>query len=116
IYAIISEMTPLAGDSSPSSMARWFDLNMQFHTALLMPADCPHHLKALDHSRNLIESYIRTEARLTGGLDQAQEEHTLLARAFVLGEVDDFVTLTRQHSEHTRDRLLSRLPVQNQET
>lgn len=116
IYAIISDMTPLASDSSPSSMAGWFDLNMQLHTALLLPADCPHHLKALDHSRNLIESYIRMEARLTGGLDQAQEEHTLLARAFVLGEVDNFVNLTRQHSENTRDRLLSRLPVSNQET
>src|SRR5690606_16226608 len=116
IYAIISEMAPLAKDPDPSSMARWFDLNMQFHTALLLPAQCPHHLKALDHSRNLIESYIRTETRLTGGLDQAQEEHTLLARTFVTGEVEDFVQLTRQHSEHTRDRLLSRLPVQNQET
>ena len=115
IYSIISEMTPLADKPDAASMARWFDLNMHFHTALLLPADCPHHLKALDHSRNLIEAYIRTETRLTGDLHQAQEEHALLARTFVMGETDQFIQLTKQHSEHTRDRLLSRLPLQSEE-
>ena len=119
IYAIISEMAPLAENAeedNPADTARWFDLNMQFHTALLKPADCQHHLKALDHSRNLIESYIRTETHLTGDLRQAQEEHTLLAKTFVLGEIGRFVELTRQHSEHTRDRLLSRLPTHDTES
>ncbi|MDX3895830.1 GntR family transcriptional regulator [Pusillimonas sp.] len=116
IYAIISEMTPLAEQNNAASTARWFDLNMQFHTALLTPAECPHHLKALEHSRNLIESYIRTETHLTGDLRQAQEEHTLLAKTFVMGEIGQFVELTRQHSEHTRDRLLSRLPALDTES
>lgn len=115
IYTIISEMAPLAEQGALESKARWFDLNTQFHTALLTPADCPHHLKALDHSRNLIESYIRTETHLTGDLRQAQEEHTLLAKTFVMGEIGKFVELTRQHSEHTRDRLLSRLPSHDPE-
>lgn len=111
IYSIISEMAPLAETTNPEDTTRWFDLNMQFHTALLTPADCPHHLKALDHSRNLIEAYIRTETYLTGDLRQAQEEHVLLGKAFVIGNADEFVELTRQHSKHTRDRLLSRLPT-----
>lgn len=116
IYTIISEMASLSEQSDSPNIARWFDLNMQFHSALLAPADCPHHLKALEHSRNLIESYIRTEVHLTGDLRQAQEEHTMLAKAFVNGDVETFVNMTRQHSEHTRDRLLSRLPTQTNES
>ena len=114
VYGIASEMAALAEhadpESDPESLARWFDLNMRFHTVLLTPADCPHHLRALDHSRNLIESYIRTETSLTGDLIEAQQEHIQLAQAFVMGDAAKFVTLTREHSEHTRGRLLARLP------
>ena len=116
IYAIISEMTPLSEQGDADSNARWFDLNSKLHAALLAPADCPHHMKALAHSRNLIESYIRTEVHLTGDMRQAQEEHALMAKTFVLGEIGQFVELTRQHSEHTRDRLLSRLPTLDPES
>ncbi|ARP86787.1 GntR family transcriptional regulator [Bordetella genomosp. 9] len=110
VYGIASEMATLAERADDESRAKWFDLNMRFHTALLSPADCPHHLRALDHSRNLIEAYIRTETRLTGDLTEAQQEHIQLAQAFVLGDAEKFVTLTREHSEHTRRRLLAGLP------
>ncbi len=109
IYGIAHEMGELASDLHPENLAKWFDLHMQFHAALLSAADCPHHLHALDHSRNLIEAYVRTETRLTGDLVQAQQEHAQLAEAFVLGDADTFVQLTREHSEHTRERLLARL-------
>lgn len=110
IYVIVAEMKKEAEGENVDDLSRWFNLNMQFHRALLTPADCPHHLRALQHSRTLIESYIRTEVRLTGDLQEAQEEHNLLAQAFVLGNIENFISITRQHSAHTRDRLLSRLP------
>lgn len=110
VYSIASEMALLASRSDDESLIRWFDLNMRFHTALFTPAQCPHHLRALDHSRTLIESYIRTEARLTGDLREAQQEHAELARAFVMADVEKFVRLTKEHSDHTRKRLLARLP------
>jgi DNA-binding GntR family transcriptional regulator len=114
VYGIASEMAALAQRTDDASRAKWFDLNMRFHTALLRPADCPHHLRALDHSRNLIESYIRTETRLTGDLTEAQEEHRQLAQSFVIGDAERFITLTREHSEHTRRRLLAGLPRGNE--
>ncbi|QII85363.1 GntR family transcriptional regulator [Bordetella hinzii] len=110
VYAIASEMGALAEQRDDDSLARWFDLNTRFHKAMLNPAGCPHHLRALEHSRTLIESYIRTETRLTGDLRQAQQEHIQLAQAFVMGDSETFVRLTREHSEHTRTRLLTRLP------
>ncbi|MER1966590.1 GntR family transcriptional regulator [Castellaniella sp. GW247-6E4] len=110
IYGIVHEMTALAERTDDEGLSRWFSLNMRFHSTLLTPSDCPHHLDALSHTSNLVEAYIRTESRLTGGHMQAQEEHIELARVFVMGDVEKFVTLTRQHSEHTLERLLSRLP------
>jgi DNA-binding GntR family transcriptional regulator len=108
-YIVFTEMAGLATQDNDAALSQWFELNMKFHDALLAPADCPHHMRALRHSRNLIEAYIRTETRLTGDLRQAQQEHSQLAQAFVVGDVDHFLELTREHSKHTRDRLLSGL-------
>ncbi|MBP0598860.1 GntR family transcriptional regulator [Herbaspirillum sp. LeCh32-8] len=106
VYAVLSEMANLTTKTSDADVAHWFELNKDFHNALLMPASRPHHMRALDNLRGIIEPYIRTEVRLTGDLHQAQQEHTLLAQAFVNGDADAFVELTCKHSEHTRDRLL----------
>lgn len=108
-YAVMSEMAPLATSTNDADLAQWFELNLSFHDALLMPAGCPHHMRALDNLRGIIESYIRTEVRLTGDMHQAQQEHLQLAQAFVNGDADGFVELTREHSQHTRDRLLEGL-------
>ncbi|WP_439590604.1 GntR family transcriptional regulator [Hydrogenophaga sp.] len=109
VYAIISEMGILAAQSDEADRAHWFELNLSFHDALLAPAKCPHHMRALENLRGVIESYIRTEVRLTGDLHQAQQEHLQMAQAFVNGDEANFVELTRAHSQHTRDRLIEGL-------
>lgn len=109
VYAILTEMAPLAAQAGGADLAHWFELNTDFHNALLAPAKCPHHMRALENTRGLIETYIRTEVRLTGDLHQAQQEHLQLSQAFVGNDPTVFVALTRQHSEHTRDRLLAGL-------
>jgi DNA-binding GntR family transcriptional regulator len=109
VYAIVSEMADQAAHAEDADRAHWFELNTKFHNALLAPAECPHHMRALENTRGLIEAYIRTEVRLTGDLHQAQHEHSQLAQAFVSGDSAHFLQLTREHSQHTRDRLLSGL-------
>jgi DNA-binding GntR family transcriptional regulator len=108
VYTLCAEMAALT-EKDDDSLAQWFELNRKLHDALLAPANCPHHMRALEHSRNLIEAYIRTEVRLTGDLDQAQQEHAELAQAFVNGNTEQFLACTRAHSQHTRDRLLAGL-------
>ncbi|MEN3274364.1 MAG: hypothetical protein V7631_154 [Massilia sp.] len=108
VYTLCAEMAALT-EKDDDSLAQWFELNRKLHDALLAPANCPHHMRALEHSRNLIEAYIRTEVRLTGDLDQAQQEHAELAQAFVNGDTERFLACTRAHSQHTRDRLLAGL-------
>lgn len=109
VYGIISEMSKLVAATSDADVADWFELNLSFHTALLAPARSTHHMRALDNLRGVLESYIRTEVRLTGDIVQAQQEHLQLAQVFVSGDGDTFVELVRTHSQHTRDRLLEGL-------
>lgn len=109
VYGIISEMSGLSSATEDSDVARWFELNLAFHDALLSPARSTHHMRALENLRGSIESYIRTEVRLTGDLIQAQQEHLQLAQAFVNGDAQAFVALIREHSQHTRDRLIEGL-------
>lgn len=109
VYGVISEMGLLNTSESEADIVRWFELNLTFHNALLMPAARPHHMRALKNLRGSIESYIRTEVRLTGDMAQAQQEHLQMAQAFVNGDAKSFVALTREHSQHTRDRLLEGL-------
>ncbi|WP_170975331.1 GntR family transcriptional regulator [Martelella alba] len=106
VQAILDEMASLAEQAETADRVRWFDLNLRFHDALLSPAHCPHHMKALAQSRGVLEAYIRAEVRLTGDLAQAQTEHTRMAQAFYAGQGESLIRLTREHSEHTRDRLL----------
>ena len=109
VYSIVSEMAGLANATSDGDVARWFELNLSFHNSLLTPARRPHHMRALTNLRGSIESYIRTEVRLTGDFAQAQQEHLQMAQAFVNGDATTLVGLVREHSQHTRDRLIEGL-------
>lgn len=109
VRQIIAQMAGLAARAESVDRAQWFDMNLEFHDALMEPARRSHHLKALKQSRGALEVYIRTEVRLTGDLRQAQREHATMAKAFIEGDAEHLVELTRKHSEHTRNRLLDGL-------
>jgi DNA-binding GntR family transcriptional regulator len=107
VYEVLAAMAAKSGRGGASIDSGWFELNTQFHRALLQPAHWPHHLRALENSCVLLESHIRAEVRMTGDVVEAQQEHEQLAQAFAAGEPKRFTDLIRQHAEHTRDRLLA---------
>lgn len=110
VYDLANRMRQAAETpNDEQAVATWFDLNLAFHEALLIPAGWPHYMRALATARGVIEAYIRAEVRFTGDIHQAQQEHTQLAQAFVNGDAARFVEMTREHSFHTRDRLLGGL-------
>ena len=109
VYEIANKMRQVADATDEQSTRDWFELNIDFHEALLSPARMPHYMRALATARGVIEAYIRAEVRLTGDKHEAQQEHAQLAQAFVNGDIDGFNELIRQHSFHTRDRLLKGL-------
>lgn len=106
---IVARMGELTRHADSADRSHWFDLNAEFHSALLAPADCPHHVRALHTTRNVMEAYVRAEVGFTGDLEHAQDEHRLLAGAFAAGDERTFLMLIRNHSTHTRDRLLAGL-------
>ena len=116
VHDIVMKMAQLARQAETADRSRWFDLNGEFHAALLAPADCPHHLRALQTTRGVIEAYVRAEVSFTGDLEHAQMEHGQLAAAFDAGDIAPFLDLIRAHSLHTRDRLLAGLSRQRGET
>lgn len=108
-YTILGEMRTLANVAETADRTHWFELNSKFHRALLAPAACPLHLRALRTAAGAIEGYVRAEVRYTGDLVQAQREHTLLGQSFVAGDETTFVQLIADHAANTRVRLLAGL-------
>lgn len=113
VQRIVDEMAMLADHAETADRTRWFKLNAEFHAALLAPADCPHHMRALHTTRGVIEAYVRAEVSFTGDLVHAQLEHGMLAHTFAEGDTNGFLELIRTHSLHTRDRLLAGLSRQS---
>ena len=109
VLSALDEMAHIPVRPEKEALLRWFDLNLDFHDALLIPAGYPHHLKALQHPRGTLEAYIRANVQQDTDLSLANAEHTELAHAFVRGNVDLLVQLTRAHCDHVRDRLLLNL-------
>ncbi len=109
VYQTVHELSTTPDLTDLASLAKWHDLHTSFHQALLEPSASPHHLNAWRHSYNLIELFTRAESRMTGNVRKPQEEHVKLAQAFALGDEENFVALTRRHSHHTRERLLTQV-------
>ncbi|NML47868.1 GntR family transcriptional regulator [Ramlibacter sp. G-1-2-2] len=114
VRQLVEQMHQTSAQRTDSeALADWFELNANFHRAMLDPAGMPHHMRAVETARGIIEIYVRAELRLTGALNLAQDEHAELAQAFVDGDEKKFVALTREHSQHSRDRLLARFRKQS---
>jgi DNA-binding GntR family transcriptional regulator len=106
---IASTMRSLEISTIESDRQRWFDLNYELHDILLAVAGRRHHLRLLEIVRALAEPYLRMEISLTGSFAQADEEHDGLIDAFVAGNCESLEKLTREHVQHTAQRLVEAL-------
>jgi DNA-binding GntR family transcriptional regulator len=106
---IASIMGSLKVNTSGSDRQRWFDLNYELHDILLTVAGRRHHLRVLEIVRALAEPYVRMEIGLTGVFKAAQEEHEGLINAFAEGDCKTLERLTREHVQHTGQRIIEAL-------
>jgi DNA-binding GntR family transcriptional regulator len=93
----------------PTDIARWSELNFEFHDRLFAAAGKRHFRRLVGSLRTAVEPYIRVEVHMTGELDEAQREHVELLEAFAAGDASRVARLTREHCEHTARRLLQGL-------
>jgi DNA-binding GntR family transcriptional regulator len=105
LVARMGEIQP--GD--PEQIARWADLNFQFHDNLFAPSGRRHYLRVAGSLRASVEPYIRVELGITGEMEEAQGEHEQLLEAFAAGDAERVARLSREHCEHTLARLLAGL-------
>jgi DNA-binding GntR family transcriptional regulator len=106
---IASTMRSLEIGTVESDRQRWFDLNYELHDILLAVAGRRHHLRLLEIVRALAEPYLRMEISLTGSFAQADDEHDGLIEAFVAGDCQTLEKLTREHVQHTAQRIIEAL-------
>lgn len=105
-------MRALSPQTNPDIVAQWYDHNTQFHAALVEPAQLRHFTRLYNTVRDNLEPYVRVEMQLTGGFEQAQEEHEQIIAAFAARDADLLGRLVSEHARHTKERLLAGLATQ----
>lgn len=108
LRAIAEQMKAIQSDRS-EDIALWSNLNFKFHDRLLASSGLEHFRRLAGSLRREADAYIRTEIGITGELHEAQGEHELIIDAFDAGDAERVGCLTREHCEHTAQRLLGGL-------
>jgi DNA-binding GntR family transcriptional regulator len=115
LKGISAQMAALSPQTNPDIVADWYDQNTEFHSALVEPAGLRHFTRLYNTVRENLEPYIRVEMQLTGGFEQAQDEHDQIIAAFVGRDADTLGCLVCEHARHTKERLLAGLDRQAQD-
>jgi DNA-binding GntR family transcriptional regulator len=108
LRALVAQMGAIR-PSDPGQIARWSELNFQFHDTLFAASGRRHFRRVVDSLRATVEPYIRVEVRMTGELDEAHNEHEQILAAFAARDADRVARLSHEHCEHTAQRLLKGL-------
>jgi len=99
----------IAEQQQPDNLARWGDLNWQFHEALYRPANRPVTLKMLKRIHDNIDRYLRFEIASTNGRARALREHETLLAHCRAGDVAKATSLLEAHIRETADSLRTKL-------
>ncbi|MFH1805577.1 MAG: GntR family transcriptional regulator [Pseudomonadota bacterium] len=87
-------------------VARWGDLNRQFHERLYQASERPKTLEIVRTIGNNTVRFIRAQLALTGAIDTAEREHHEILDACRAGDVDKAVDLLGRHIENSGKSLL----------
>jgi len=99
----------IAEQQAPDNLARWGDLNWQFHEVMYRAADRPVTLKMLKRIHDNIDRYLRFEISTSNGRARALHEHQTLLAHCRAGETIKAVQLLEAHIQQTADSLITKL-------
>jgi DNA-binding GntR family transcriptional regulator len=94
---------------APDNLARWGELNWQFHEALYRPAGRPLSLKVLKRIHDNLDRYLRLQIAITRDWDRAYRDHQDLVALSREGNVDAALRLLENHILGTAKALSSTL-------
>ncbi len=78
-------------------VGEWGELNWEFHSTLLAPAERPLTMGVVESLQNQSDRYIRLQLSLTSGQTRANEEHRAILDAVREGEADRACALLAAH-------------------
>jgi DNA-binding GntR family transcriptional regulator len=105
---ILNRMRVLEKESS-SFLDDWLRYNYDFHECLIAATHRARLARTSRRLRDAVEPLIRVEARITGDVDDADQEHEAIFDALSAGDARGLAQLSRRHVENTADRLLKGL-------
>jgi DNA-binding GntR family transcriptional regulator len=94
---------------TPSGIVRWASLNREFHTRLFQSSGKEHLCHMTMVLRDTVERYVRLDAATQGRMADADQDHRLIYDAFCQGDAEATGRLSREHCEHTCERLIQAL-------
>lgn len=92
-----------------TNVARWAELNWQFHSCLYEDADRPFLLNLIRSVNDRIERYLRIQLTLSGGTGVDDREHREILAACREGDADKAAQLLHQHISKACDSLLTNI-------
>jgi DNA-binding GntR family transcriptional regulator len=94
---------------APDNLARWGELNWQFHEALYHPAGRPLSLRFLKRIHDNLDRYLRLQIAITRDWDRAYRDHQDLVALSREGNVEAALALLENHILGTAKALSSTL-------
>jgi len=94
---------------APDNLARWGELNWQFHEALYHPAGRPLSLRFLKRIHDNLDRYLRLQIAITRDWDRAYRDHQDLVALSRDGNVEAALALLENHILGTAKALSSTL-------
>jgi DNA-binding GntR family transcriptional regulator len=94
---------------APDNLARWGELNWQFHESLYRPAGRPLSLRFLKRVHDNLDRYLRLQIAITRDWDRAYRDHQDLVALSRERNVDTALALLRDHILGTATALSSTL-------
>lgn len=108
LEALLGEMDRCARGRTVD-IVRWAALNRDFHMKLFQISGRRQLSRMATTLRDSVERYVRVDYAMSEMLRHAQHEHRGIFGALKAGDSERIEVLTRQHCQHTRDRLIASL-------
>lgn len=102
---LLEQMESIKRPTSPN-ITRWAALNREFHARLFQSSRKEHLCHMTSVLRDTVERYVRLDAATQGRMVDADRDHRTIFEAFCRGDAEETGRLSREHCEHTCERLL----------
>ena len=106
--SLLRVMDHLASDT-PAGIAEWAALNWRFHGVIYRASGASRLWKIASNLRDSVEQYVRLDAATADRIPEAHKEHQRILSAFEIGDPEEVARLSREHCQHTCERLLASL-------